>query len=344
MSIHFLLSAKARTLSSLQVANMTENEATSLFKYLRWGERDEDMVCPHCGVMHKPYFIKTRRLWKCAHCRSFFSVTSGTIFAYHKLPLKTYLYVISMYTNSVKGISSLQMAREITCQHKTAFVLLGKIREALMNARDDTPLEGDIHMDGAYACGSIRPENRKEDRVDRRLAENQNPGKRCILVMRQNYTAEEVMRIGAAGAKRSLTFIIKSENQKDIGKLAPQYIAKGSVISTDESEAYDKLHAKYKVKRVNHSVEYRSADGTTNNQAESFFSRFRRMQVGQIHKVTPKYLGDYANEIAFREDSRRWPNGAIFKTIAGNCAHSGVSRDWCGYWQGNHRQDELMAA
>jgi hypothetical protein len=144
----------------------------------------------------------------------------------------------------------------------------------------------------------------------------------------------------AAGAKRTLTFILKKENQADIGKLAPEYIAKGAVISVDESDAYDLLHAKYQVKRVNHSQEYRAKDGTTNNQAESFFSRFRRLQVGQIHKVTAKYLGDYANEIAYREDTRRVPNGTIFFDLVRRCARTSVSRDWCGYWQGNHREGD----
>jgi hypothetical protein len=63
---------------------------------------------------------------------------------------------------------------------------------------------------------------------------------------------------------------------------------------------------------VNHSQEYRADDGTTNNLAESYFSRFRRFQIGQIHKLAPKYLDNYAHEMAYREDTRRWSNGAHF--------------------------------
>lgn len=162
--------------------------------------------------------------------------------------------------------------------------------------------------------------------------------------MRQCYTPAEVMNLPhAAGAKRTLTFIPKRENQADLGKLAPVYIAKGSVISADESEAYDRLQAWYPVKRVNHAVEYRSADGTTNNQAESFFSRFRRFQIGQVHRITAKYLDNYANEMAYREDTRRWANGNIFLDILTKCAKALISRDWCGYWQGNHRTGESLA-
>ena len=88
---------------------------------------------------------------------------------------------------------------------------------------------------------------------------------------------------------------------------------------------------------------FRAADGTTNKLAESYVSRFRRFHIGQIHKVAPKYLDHYANEMAWREDTRRWRNGDIFRDIVGKCARALVSRDCCGYWQGNHRPGDGLA-
>ena len=343
MSLHFLLKAEARTQSLVKVLGMNDDDAFALFRHLRWGDGDE-VVCPHCGVIHRHYFRPARMIWRCVACREDFSVTCGTIFAHHKLPLRIYMAAVILFANAVKGISALQVGRDLGVSHKTAFVLLHKIRESLLIGRDETALCDDVHVDGAYVGGKVQPENRKEDRVDRRLAENQDPAKRCVLVMRQCYTPAETMKIPhAAGAKRTLTFILKKENQADLGKLAPVYIAKGTVISADESEAYDLLQAKYPVKRVNHSAEYRSADGTINNQAESFFSRFRRFQIGQVHRITAKYLDNYANEMAYREDTRRWSNGNIFLDILTKCASALVSRDWCGYWQGNHRIGESLA-
>jgi len=342
MSLHFLLTAQARTLSVLQVARMSDDDAFTLFKRLRWGDREE-VACPHCGLVHRHYFIQTRKIWKCAGCRDTFSVTSGTIFASHKLPLKTYLAAVALFTNAVKGISSLQLARDLGVQHKTAFVLSHKLRESLMVHQDDSPLSGEVEIDGAYVNGSIRPENKKEDRVDRRLAENQNPDKRCILVIREKHTAEE-RKDGFKGAKRTLAMVIEKETQGAMAKLAPLYIVPGSRVSADEADAYDPLHAKYDMHRVNHSVEYKADDGTTNNQAESYFSRFRRMQLGQHHKFGVMHLAAYANECGYREDTRHRPNGFIFLDIVSKCAKSLVSRNWCGYWQGNHRLQELLAA
>jgi transposase-like protein len=340
MSQHFLLSAKAHTLSVRKVLEMTHDQAFQVFRELRWGA-GEETACPVCGTIDRHYFRNDRKQWRCKDCTHAFSVTSGTIFANHKLPLKLYLAAIAIYTNAVKGISALQLSRDLGVQYKTAFVLAHKIRESLMEQRDDAPLSGEVHMDGAYVNGYVRPANRKEDRIDRRLAENQRPDKRCVFVMRQKV---ETAGVEINGSNKTLTFIIKAENQADVSNLANKFVKKGSVICADESNAYDVLHAKFDTRRVNHGQEYCSEAGITNNLAESYFSRFRRMQYGQTHKFGNLYLANYANEAAYREDTRRQPNGQIFQDITKKCARTKTSRDWCGYWQGNKRQAERLAA
>jgi transposase-like protein len=335
MSQHFLLSAKSRTLSLRNIFDMSDTDCFELFKQVRWA--DGLPVCPQCGVVGHHYFLKTRQQWRCRDCVHTFSVTSGTMFAFHKLPLKVYLAAIAIYCNAAKGISALQLSRDLDVQYKTAFVLAHKIRESLMEQRVMDQLSGEVHMDGAYVNGYIRPKNKKADRIDRRLAKHQRPDKRCVFVMRQK--CEEL-----AGAKRTLTFVLKSENQADVSTLAESFIRHGSIICADEANAYDPLHAKFDTRRVNHGVEYMADDGTTNNLAESYFSRFRRMQYGQVHKFGNLYLANYANEAAYREDTRRWSNGKIFDDVLRKCVRTQTHRDWCGYWQGNKRTKERLAA
>lgn len=345
---HFLLSAQARTLSVRQVFELTDSQAFEMFKQVRWGLGDE-VTCPRCGVIRNHYFVRVRRQWRCKDCTHSFSVTSGTIFAHHKLPLRIYLAAIALFTNSVKGISSLQLSRDLGVQYKTAFILSHKIRESLMEQREAVQLSGEVHVDGAYVNGSIRPANRKSDRVDRRLAVNQKDSKRCVLVFRQKAIAEAVRGsvAGSApitGASKTITFIVKSENQADVRVLAERVVQSGSTIHADESAAYDILHAKYETKRVNHQVEYQTEDGINTNMAESYFARFRRMQYGQTHKFGNEYLANYANEAAYREDTRRWSNGSIFMDILSKCLKTQTHHDWCGYWQGNKRGAERLAA
>ena len=186
MSQHFLLTAEACSLSVREVFALSDEEAFDLFRQLRWG-KGEEVVCPDCGVVERHWFLPSRRQWRCKACAHTFSVTSGTIFAHHKLPLRVYLGAVAIYTNAVKGLSALQMCRDLGVQYKSAFVLMHKLRESLIVQREETPLSGEVEMDGAYVGGHVRAQNKKEERLDRRLAENQSPDKRCILVMREQH-------------------------------------------------------------------------------------------------------------------------------------------------------------
>ena len=340
---HFLLSAKARTLSVRQVFELSEQEAFKMFKEVRWGAGKEQ-ICPSCGVVDKHYYIGTRKQWRCKACNHTFSITSGTIFAHHKLPLKVYLAAIALFTNAVKGISALQLGRDLGVQYKTAFILAHKIRQSLIDKRDDsTQMTGEVHVDGAYFNHHVRPKNMKSERVDRRLAKNQKSEQRCVMVFRQLASAvNATLDSPTAGSNRTLTFVVKSENATDVKALASKFLSSEVVIHADESPAYNILHSKYNTKRVEHKTMYQTKEGINTNQAESYFARLRRMQYGQTHHFGNEYLANYANEIAYREDTRRWANGKIFTDILTKCLKTETHRDWCGYWQGNKTAVERL--
>jgi hypothetical protein len=96
------------------------------------------------------------------------------------------------------------------------------------------------------------------------------------------------------------------------------------------------LHASYdvhRVNRVNHSTEYKAEDGANVNQAEAYFSRLRRAEMGIHHRISGKYLYQYANEMAWREDRRREQNGLHWRRVTGAALHHPKSEIWRGYWQ-----------
>lgn len=273
MAQHFLLSAKARKLNLIKLAQISETEAAEIFASLRWSDNDGEPVCPVCGNTGKCYAIPSRRQWRCSECNHTFSVTSGTIFANHKLPLKTYLIAIALFTNAVKSLSALQLSRDLDCQYKTVWVLSHKIRESLLHHRDESELGGVCEMDGVYVGHYIRPKNNIEKRIDRRKVTN--PNKRVVISLRQR--GEE-----GTGAVATRTFILKSENTRDISAIATRFVRPGAAIHADESNAYDDLHAHYDMYRVNHQVEYRSLDGACNNQSESYNARFPKDAVRAV--------------------------------------------------------------
>ena len=325
-----MLSAEARTLSLMQIMRLSDDEAFEMFKSARW--KDGEPVCPQCGGVDH-YWFQTTKQWRCKHkeCKHKFSVTSSTLFANAKMPLRVYIAAIALYSNCAKGMSALQMSRDLDVQYKTAFVLMHKMRESL--GEPPQQLEGEVEMDGAYFNGHVRPHNERKDRIDRRLKENQDPDKRVILVARQRGPE-------GTGAVETVAAVAKSENEDAALAFAKKHVVKSATITTDEHVSYNALHGQYKVERVNHQINYVGPGGESTNQAESFFSRLRRMHIGQTHKFGNNYLDRYAREAAYREDTRRRSNGAIFHDIMGRCATKPPSREFCGYWQGNKKTSE----
>ncbi|HEX3747673.1 MAG TPA: IS1595 family transposase [Bryobacteraceae bacterium] len=315
MTQHFLLSSKARTLSLAKVMRLSEQEAFEAFRALRWSDTNGAPVCPRCACA-AVYQYKARSIFKCKGCNKQFSVTTGTIFASHKLPLRDILAAIAIFVNGAKGHSALQLSRDLDVQYKTAFVLSHKIREALAGKKPE-PLTGEVEVDGAYFGGHVKPANRKEDRKDLRLLQNRSGKRRVVVVMRQR-------------GGRTLPFVFTSEAASLPAIQA--HVTNGATVYADEAPAWDALHARYLTKRINHSEAY-SAGGACTNQAESYFSRLRRAEIGVHHVISGPYLGSYAAEMAWREDNRRISNGEQYLKVANAALNSPVSRVWKGYWQ-----------
>lgn len=316
MAQHFLLSTKARTLSLANVLRLSDDEAFETFKAVRWADNGGKPYCPKCGCT-AVYQYTSRRIFKCKGCEAQFSVTSGTIFASRKLSLQDILGAIAIFVNGAKGHSALQLSRDLTVQYKTAFVLSHKIREAMASEQTDMHLSGTVEIDGAYFGGYVRPRNEKENRRDRRLVTNQTGKRRVVVVMRER-------------GGRTLPFVFKSEAASV--PVISQRIAVGSVVHADEASSWDPLHARYEMKRINHSLSYSDGIACT-NQAESFFSRLRRAEIGIHHHIRGRYLYSYAGEMAWRENYRRVGNGEQYLAVVGAALSHPVSRHWKGYWQ-----------
>lgn len=313
MSQHFLLSAKARTLSLASVMRLSDDEAYATFKQVRW---PEGVHCPRCGCV-ETYEYRTRRIFRCKGCTAQFSVTTGTIFASRKLPHRDILAAIAIFVNGAKGISALQLSRDLDVQYKTAFVLAHKLREAMAAEANGRTLSGDVEIDGAYFGGYVKPANDKADRKDRRLLRNQSGKRKAVVVMRE---------------RQGQTVTMVVEHESDAVPAIPTRVANGSTVHADEASAWDGLHARFAMRRVNHSVIF-SDNGACTNQAESYFSRLRRMEIGTHHHLSGRYLDAYAGEAAWREDHRRKPNGTLYALVAKATMAHPVSKVWKGYWQ-----------
>ena len=279
MAQHFLLSKAAKTLSLAQVFRMSDEKAEETFRLIRWPETKGAPVCPHCGGVDA---YDCRRpngapRFRCRACGKDFSITSGTLFASHKLPLRMYLAAIAIFCNEVKGKSALAMSRDLGVAYKSAFVLFHKLREAMAGELKDRMIGGDgkvAEVDGGYFGGYVKPANLKENRRDRRLVRNQNGKRQCVVIVRER-------------GGNSVPAVFKSESHA--ANFIKARVAKGTTLNADEAGSWNNLHKNFEVARINHEEAY-SLDDACTNWAKSYFSRLRRAEIGHHHHVAGTYL------------------------------------------------------
>jgi hypothetical protein len=258
--------------------------------------------------------------YRCKACAKDFTVTSGTLFASHKMPLRAYLAAIAIFCNEVKGKSALAISRDLGMSYKACFLLLHKLREAMAEEMKGRVVGGEgkvAEVDGGYFGGYVKPANHRENRRDRRLFKNQNGKRQVVVIIRE--------RNG-----NSVPAVFKTEGQAS--SWIKKRIAPGTVVNADEAGSWNELHGKFEVKRVNHEQAY-SADGACTNWAEEFFSRLRRAEIGHHHHIAGTYLLRYAQESSWREDYRRVSNGDQVRRVAMLALSRKPSVDFCGYWQ-----------
>jgi hypothetical protein len=194
------------------------------------------------------------------------------------------------------------------------------MREAMAGELRGRTLGGDgkiAEVDGAYFGGYVKPANRLENRRDRRTAETQTGKRKVVVVIRER-------------GGDSLPAVFKSEAAAT--HFIRSHVRPGTIVNADEASAWDLLHAKYEMKRINHAEAY-SLDGACTNWAEEYFSRLRRGEIGHHHHISGPYLLRYAQEAAWREDSRRVANGEQVQRVAQLAMARKPSVDFSGYWQ-----------
>src|ERR1700716_579612 len=189
MAQHFLLSSAAKTLTLGSVVRMSDEEVERVFIRLRWQDNNHNPYCPRCGAT-KIYTSRRNDAlrYQCKACWKDFSLTSGTLFASRKMPLRSYLLAIAIFINEVKGKSMLALSRDLGASYKSAFVLAHKLREAMASEVRQTAIGGEgkrAEIDGGYFGGDVKPAHRRENRRDRRLRQYQSGKRRVVVVIRE---------------------------------------------------------------------------------------------------------------------------------------------------------------
>jgi transposase-like protein len=273
-----------------------EDAARSFLESRLW---PDGPACPHCGEMEpykltaKPGSKKPGRpgLYKCRGCRKQFTVRVGTIFEDSHIPLSKWLLALHLMTSSKKGVSSLQLSREIGVTVKSAWFLSHRIREAMRHTGNGK-LGGTVEADECYVGGKPRPGGPKSKR-------GRGTKKTPVAVL--------VERDGMVRAKP-----VEHVSKTELGRNIRVNVHPTAKIVTDEFGVYTKVGREFAGGHsvVKHSAhEYVNIDGEHTNTAESFIALIKRGHYGIFHQMSKRHLHRYTDEFEFRWNHRKVSDG-----------------------------------
>lgn len=271
------------TISTFELFEMfpSAESARVYFEGQRWLDGP---VCPACGERERIWRDASRPgYYRCNADLLIFTVRTGTIFERSKVPLHKWLYAMYLLVTARKGISSLQLAKQIGVTQKSAWFMLQRLREACGN--DPTELAGVVEIDEAYIGGR---EDAKHQSKRSGLGRG-SAGKTPVIAGRERTSGRVKAEVRATMTGRNA-----------VG-FANRHVQVGSTIHTDESAIYNRVGGLlYRHETINHGAgEYARGDVTTNG-IESVFAVLKRGLHGVYHHASPKHLQRYVDEFAFR--------------------------------------------
>ncbi|HET9136616.1 MAG TPA: IS1595 family transposase [Candidatus Kapabacteria bacterium] len=296
------------TYSEFQKRFNTENDVVSYYISMRYD--NDEVHCSHCGSVQVSQYRDRPRFFQCNACNNSFSIFSGTIFQKTTTDLRKWFYAIHLFLNGKKGISGLQLQREIGGSYKTSWRMLKQIRTAMGNNKksDKKLFESIIEVDETYVGGKPRKGNTRTKSSEKKAGERPNKNKRGrgskktpVVGLVDRETKQVTARVALPNAEG------KKLTGKQLMEIIDETTSKDATIISDEFKSYGILKSQNSTREhivIVHAQEFARGTVHTNN-IESFWATLKRGMYGIYHQVSKKYLQQYVNEFCFRHNYRK---------------------------------------
>lgn len=255
----------------------------------RW---PEGFRCPRCGGSSRGYMV-ARRLHECSACAYQCSVTAGTIFHKTRTPLPSWFWAIYRMSHDKKGISALQLSKEIGVSYSTAWLMQHKIRKAMADRDRSYTLGGLVEVDEGYVGGEEHGEARK----------GRGAQTKSVVAVAVEHRAEGQPGRPPVPGFAALS-VVPNASSKSLDGFLTAKIRPGTHVLTDGWNGYwhvEKLGYKHTATELSNQ----------NQPAHKLFpwvhitlSNLKRFLLGTHHRVEGKHLPSYVAEFNYRLNRR----------------------------------------
>lgn len=254
--------------------------------------------CPRCEKPRRFHRTKTRASYTCDSCGLHVHPMAGTIFEKSTTSLQLWFYAIYLMASTRCGISAKQLERELGVSYKTAWRMMNKIRNHLMNDADDAPLEGHVEVDETGISGRKRTTGTRSEGA---LWRESRP---TVLGM--------VERGGRVRLR-----VIPSRRGEPLSRAVRSNVNPTSILFTDDWASYKPLRHEYAEHRIiNHSAGQYVVGTTHTNTIEGFFGNLKTGMRGAYKHVSRQWLQSYLDEFSWRHNAQRQPESLFEQLLA----------------------------
>lgn len=274
-----------------QVSALSEDKARETLEFILW---PDGPVCPHCGAVENLTRLQGKAhragVFQCNNCHDQFTATVNTIFEDSHIPVRKWLMAFALLCSAKKGISALQLQRELELgSYRTAWHMAHRIRHAMSKDPLAGLLRGTVEVDETYVGGKPRQKHGQP-----KPKKGRGTKKVAVVAL--------VERGGQARAHK-----IERVDAKTLGKAIHANVDRRSALMTDRFGSYAEVGSTFF--GGHHTVDHGKGEyvrgNASRNEVELYFALLKRGVIGSFHHVSKNHLDRYCDEFSFRRNHRK---------------------------------------